>query len=187
MKKIVTLLAVLAVSAAAAIPSHAEDLKGKWGVGYQREEAPVGARFWLSPKVGVDLGIGFQNLNKDLSNTEQKGTSFAFDLGMPYVIASSGKANFWIRPGITYASTPLDYLDGNNNRVDNSATSFWVSGDLGVEYFATDNFSFQVAHGVVYKSYDPGDLPGGETITTFGSEAFGVSSIGFHYYFGGSK
>jgi len=187
MKKIVTLLAVLAVSSVIAAPSHATDLKGKWGLGYQRELAPVGARFWLSPKVGLDLGVGFQSVSDDNSVVGEKGTSFAFDIGMPYVLASSGNTNFWIRPGVTFASVPNDYLDGVGNRVDNSASIFWVSGDLGVEHFFSDNFSLQAAHGVVFKDYDPGSDQAGTKYSTFETEAFGISSIGFHYYFGGSK
>src|SRR5689334_4303675 len=46
MKKIVTLLAVLAVTTLVAIPSFAAPVKGTWGVGYYNPDFPVGARIW---------------------------------------------------------------------------------------------------------------------------------------------
>jgi hypothetical protein len=58
-----------------------------------------------------------------------------------------------------------------------------VSGSFGVEYFFTDRFSIQAAHGLVFKSVDP-DKAGGK-YTEIVSEDFGLSNIGFHYYFGG--
>jgi hypothetical protein len=58
-----------------------------------------------------------------------------------------------------------------------------ISADLAVEYFFTDNFSLQVAHGVAWTSTDP-DQTGIDNITGFTSEAFGISNIGFHFYFG---
>ena len=59
-----------------------------------------------------------------------------------------------------------------------------ISGSLGVEYFFTDRFSAQVAHGIFWASSDP---PTGDSVTSFATEDFGISSVGFHYYFGGSQ
>lgn len=184
MKKVMTMLAVLSLATMVAVPSFAAvDLKGKWGLGYQRPEAPIGARIWLSEKMGLDLGLGF--VSSDNNPTGESQTEYAVDLGLPIVLASAGSANFYVRPGFGYASSKdYDYTTPPVKAVD--ATDFWVTGDLGVEYFATDNFSLQVAHGLIYNSHDT-DLTGGQKTSTFGTEAFGISSIGFHYYFGGSK
>ncbi len=171
-----TLFAALALVALAA-PSFAKDVKGLYGLGYVRPEAPVGGRLWATDKVGFDLGIGFSS--SDESGDTQ--TSLTLDAGVPFVVASAGDANFFVRPGFTYNQTPLP-VGGTNPDPDNKLTQIWVSGTLGAEYFFTDNFSIQAAHGLVFKSIDPDKA--GDSYTEIASEAFGISSIGFHYYFG---
>ncbi len=171
-----SLLVAFALVALAA-PSFAKEVKGLYGLGYVRPEAPVGGRLWATDKVGFDLGIGF-------SSSDESGdtrSSFTLDAGVPLVVANAGDANFFVRPGLTYAQSPLP-VGGVNPDPDNKLTQLWVSGTLGVEYFFTDNFSIQAAHGVVYKSIDPDKA--GDSYTELASEAFGLSSIGFHYYFG---
>jgi outer membrane protein W len=60
-----------------------------------------------------------------------------------------------------------------------------VSGSLGAEYFFTKNFSIQAAHGLIYTSTEAKTGTVKVKTTNLTSEAFGVSNIGFHYYFGG--
>lgn len=168
-----TLLAALAVVALAS-PSFAKDVKGLYGLGYVRPEAPVGGRVWFTDQVGFDLGLGFASSDESGENR----TSFTIDAGVPLVVANSGDANFFVRPGLTFNQTPTPVTADP----DNKTTQFWVSGTLGAEYFFTDNFSIQAAHGLAFKSVDPDQA--GEKYTEITSEAFGISSIGFHYYFG---
>lgn len=170
-----TLLAIALVAITAA-PSFAASTNGYYGLGYYRPEAPVGGRLWLSDKVGIDAGIGFQSITPDGGSSK---SGFVFDAGVPFVAAESGNAKFFIRPGFTYASSPSPVVAD----ADNKTTQFWVSGSFGVEYFFTDRFSIQAAHGVLYKSIDP--KKAGTKSTEFTTEAFGLSDIGFHYYFGG--
>lgn len=170
-KSVMFAIAILAVSAA---PSFAA--KGFYGLGYFRPEAPVGGRVWLTDKVAGDVGVGFSSVSPDGGKSQ---TGFVVDAGVPIVAAEAGTAKFFVRPGFTYASSPSPVLAD----ADNKTTQFWVSGSFGVEYFMTERFSVQAAHGVVFKSVDP-KLAGTKT-TEFGSEAFGLSNIGFHYYFGG--
>ena len=80
------------------------------------------------------------------------------------MVAEAGAAKFFVRPGYTYAS---DDQGGANNKT----TQYWISGSLGVEYYFTDHFSVQAAHGVRYTSVDS-DQNG--KYTTFDSEAFGL-------------
>ena len=156
--------------AASAVPSFAGT--GQWGLGYFRPEAPVGGRVWFSDKVAGDIGVGFQSVSPDGGDTQ---SAFVFDAGVPFVVASAGQAKFFVRPGYTYASEDL-------GAPDTKTTQWWLSGSLGVEYFFTDAFSMQAAHGVRYISLDSDQLG---KATAFESEAFGISSIGFHFYFGG--
>ncbi len=168
-KHLLMAAAMLAVSALPAFAANA-------GLGYFRPEAPVGGRVWFNDKTALDLGIGF-NYNKPDGGDAQTG--YLFDAGLPFVVHESGAAKFFIRPGFSYASTPSPVVADP----DNKTTQFWVSGSFGVEYFFTERFSIQAAHGVAFKSVDPDQA--GTKSTAFETEDFGLSNIGFHYYFGG--
>lgn len=172
LKKSLWIAAVLvAVSSTSAFAAA-----GTYGLGYFRPEAPVGGRVWFSDKVAGDLGIGFRSISPDGGDSQ---SAFVLDAGLPLVAAESGNAKFFVRPGVTYASTPTPVL----GHTDNKTTDLWISGSFGVEYYFTDRFSIQAAHGIVFKSVDP-DQAGGK-YTELASEDFGLSSIGFHFYFGG--
>ncbi len=163
--------ALVAISAPSAFAAA-----GTYGLGYFRPEAPVGGRIWFSDKVAGDLGIGFMSISPDGGDSR---SAFVLDAGIPLVAAESGNAKFFVRPGVTYASSPSPVLADP----DNKTTDLWVSASFGVEYYFTDRFSVQAAHGVVYKSVDPDQA--GTKYTELASEDFGLSSIGFHFYFGG--
>ncbi|MFN8588994.1 MAG: hypothetical protein U0704_14480 [Candidatus Eisenbacteria bacterium] len=167
-------LFAIALVAVSAVPSFAA--QGMYGLGYFRPEAPVGVRAWFSEKTALDLGVGF-NLNSPDGGDSQ--SAFVLDAGLPLVAAESGNAKFFVRPGVTFASSPSPTEDD----ADNKTTQFWLSGTFGVEYFFTDRFSVQAAHGVLFKSVDPDKA--GTKYTELTSEDFGVSNIGFHFYFGG--
>lgn len=170
-----SLLVAAAMLAISAVPSFANN----FGLGYFRPEFPVGGRVWVSDKVAFDAGVGFSTLKTDSSSTSKADvSSFGFDLGMPYVVFSTDKAKFFVRPGFSYAS-------GKNKVSNTDVTAFWVSGSLGAEYFLTDSFSIQAAHGLLYTSTEAKSGAAKTKTTTLDTEAFGVSSIGFHYYFGG--
>ena len=174
MKRLVMLAALALVTTAFAATAMAEPAAGKWGVGYFRTQAPLGVRYWFSPKVGGDLGIGFDNQSQSGTPSQSDWT---IDIGVPINMANAGNAYFQIRPGFAYNS--------DDNGV-NTPTTMAISGSLAVEYFFTDNFSLQVADGIRWQSTDP-DLPGVNNQTAFLTEDFGISNIGFHYYFGGKK
>jgi len=169
------LLLAVTLFAVSAIPSLAA--AANYGLGYYRPQAPVGGRVWFTEKVAGDVGLGFNYAKLDTSDAQ---TSFVFDAGLPIVFHESGAAKFFVRPGFTFASSPAPVPAD----ADNKLTQFWVSGSFGVEYFFTERFSIQAAHGVVFKSVDPDQA--GIKSTAFESEDFGLSNIGFHYYFGGN-
>ena len=170
------LLAVLSLSMVGAAEA-AKELKGMWGPGYFRPEAPVGVRFWISDKVGADLGIGLSSseyYNIEAEDTETK-LAYRIDFGLPIVAAGVENTVFFIRPGVLYASTPIDGYP------DDSMTDLWISASLGVEHFVSSRLSVQLAHGFYYYSHDPG-TEDSDTSSGFATEDFGISSIGFHYY-----
>ena len=180
MKKIATLLAVLAVTCVAAVPSFAAPVKGTWGVGYHSENFPVGARIWMSEKVAIDLGVGFSS--DPFNITGNNKTSWGIEVGAPIVLAGAkDDTQFFIRPGIDYRSIPNPIIGGPNPDPNNNETIFGVTGQLGVEHWFGRHFSLQAAHGIAFYNEDPGV---GGSNTVFQTQAFGISNIGFHYYFG---
>jgi hypothetical protein len=173
-------VAVLALAMAVPAVSHATDMTGKWGVGYFRPQAPVGIRWWASPKIGIDLGVGFDSFSPDKGSST---TAFNIDAGVPIVLHSMDTVHFFFRPGFTWST------DGQDESKGPKVTTFGVSGSLGAEYFFTPSFSIEAAHGIVYTSVNTKDnlaTPHVDTTDShFMSEAFGISDVGFHYYFGG--
>ena len=172
-KSLVVAAALLAISA---VPSFANN----FGLGYFRPEFPVGGRLWLNEQVAIDAGVGFSSIKTTTGSvTNADNNSFGVDLGLPYVVASTDNVKFFVRPGVSFAT-------GKNKQTNTDLSAFWVSGSLGAEYFFTKNFSIQAAHGLIYTSTEAKTGAVKVKTTNLGSEAFGVSNIGFHYYFGGN-
>jgi len=96
----------------------AVDKKGKIGIGFFNDDAPIGARWWVSERIGLDLGFGLhlrnvvdstQDTNLSTSNQEPSKKSlldFRFDAGLPVNLARTEKVNFLIRPGVSYQGVP---------------------------------------------------------------------------------
>ncbi|MFI5370805.1 MAG: hypothetical protein ACHQ52_04535 [Candidatus Eisenbacteria bacterium] len=183
MKMLAILLVALAVMITAAAPSFATPAKGTWGVGYHGADFPLGARYWMSDKLALDMGLGFSS--DPFNATGDNKTTWGFEVGVPIVLAGAGEeTHFFLRPGIDYRSLPNPIVGGPNPDPNNRETVFGVSGQLGVEHWFGKRFSLQVAEGIAYYNEDPGV---GDSNSVFQTQAFGISNIGFHYYFGGGK
>lgn len=167
MKRAVMIVGILGLMASLAAPVMAA--KGMWGPGYFDPNAPVGVRFWAAEKVAIDVGLGLEQQKFG----DDSALKFAFDAGVPFVIAGNNTTMFFVRPGILFISDPINK--------DDAATTLWVRGSLGVEHFFSDRFSIQAAHGLYFENYDPG-IKGSDSVTSFGTEGMGISSFGFHYY-----
>ena len=143
----VSLAAVAALSVMFVMPSHATTLNGKWGPGYFRPEAPLGIRWWLNEKLGLDGAIGFTSDDASETGGPISGSTPASrSCSRAWVTTRSSSSARVIR----YASTPLP----TGLEPDNKQTSLGLTGTLGVEHFFTDRFSVQVAHGVIIDSVD---------------------------------
>jgi hypothetical protein len=183
MKKIASLLVVLVVTLATVVPSFAEPPKGAWGVGYHGPDFPLGIRWWVSDKVGLDFGLGFSN--DRIPAIDENKTAWGIEFGAPIVLAGMGDETiFFVRPGIDYRSIPNPILPSPPGDIDNTETIFGITGQLGVEHWLAKRFSLQVAEGIAYYNINPGV---GGSHTAFQTQAFGISNIGFHYYFGQGK
>ena len=91
------------------------DKKGKFGLGFFNDDAPLGGRYWITSKMGIDFGFGIDLRNvvdstaaKNLDplqkpNPEKKNLSeIRLDGGVPFNVIQTEKVNFLIRPGFTY-------------------------------------------------------------------------------------
>ena len=178
MKRILLVMLAMAALVATAVPALAQE-GTRLGVGYFRPEAPIGGRAWINDKLAVDVGIGFANQDKSGGVKVEKKTTLWFDAGVPIVLVGDETTKFFVRPGITYCSSPV--WDGGANDWA-SSKSIWVRGTLGVEHWFGKRFSLAAGHGIAFNSFDPG-TKNSKTSSSIMSEALGVADIGFHFYF----
>jgi opacity protein-like surface antigen len=189
----------LAVAAFAAmlIPSSAfaVDHSKQWALGYFFDDAPIGVRYMMSPKLGLDAGLGYNaSEGPDFSSSDPSATStngqFSFELGLQYNLVKTDRADFFVRPFFGMTTVPY-YLDnGTDPTTSESVTDTRFGAMLGAEWHATDNLSLSFGHGLGVTSghgVDAGDLRGAEpdastSIQTVGLTT-GASSIGFRWYF----
>ncbi len=183
------ILAFASLALLLAAPASAQGTKG--GLGFRTGTSPfmnlpitplsveasptIGGRHWLNPKVGVDFGVGYNQLKIDPGSATWTG--FSFDLGLPISIKQvNDKVNFIFRPGMQWGS--LDDESGTPT-VKWSAMAF--SGELEVEWMVTDNLSVSAAHGVAYNKIEDDGSPKTE-ITSFRTIGSSFANLGFHVY-----
>ena len=172
--------------------SHAQDHKGSWALGYWDKNAPLGVRYQVNEKVGIDLALGFQTskgVDEASATTPEKTfTTFAVDFGIPFNLVRTEHANFFFRPGLTSQMIPY-YVGPSGAATKKTLSNLAVSGTLGAEWKATEHLTLSVGHGVEWDKSNPfvgpGDLLGAEATkeSTFGSRAFDITEIGFRWYF----
>lgn len=168
MRNLLIAAATLALSAAVSFEASAGVTTGTKGLGFVTDDAPIGGRYVVSPKMAVDLGIGFAKQSDDDDTTGDEGaTTFNLNVGLPILMHDAGKAMLWLRPGIGLSNTSYD-ADG----VD-SDTNTNLSGLLVVEVPVTDNFTVSAAHGLII-DLDP---------TNISTAGLGWTGVGFMYYF----
>ncbi len=161
MKKILFFTVALCLVASSAVFAH--DVTGRIGLGFVSSDAPIGGRYWLNEKLGLDAGIGFTSM--DTGN--DTNTTFVINAGLPIVLQRmNDRVNFYIRPGLEYTSLE------NGSTMD-------ISGDLEFEVFVTDDFSVSASHGVAVMIVSPDQ---GDSRTNFGTRGANWTNFGFHYY-----
>ena len=154
------------------------------GPGFHSIEAPVGLRWWFSgQKVALDLGFGFTSDPAFIDPNETE-TSFAVEAGVPFVCHSWDRVHALIRPGILYQSQQIGFdSDGTTPGVQfdtENQTTLDVMLEGEAEVFLADNFSVSAAHGIGFRSFDPGF--GADSQTSFRTRGNNFTTIGFHIY-----
>jgi hypothetical protein len=191
--------ALLALVIALAIPAaaHAErDLTGKLALGYWDKEAPIGGRYVISKNTALDLGLGFaQTYIADDPSTaavgdDKKNMQFHIAAGIPFTVIKRDRVNFFIRPGVLFKFIPTyNQKTVSDPYEKKTETDVAVTGILGAEWFATDDLSFSVGHGLKLEStkgVSANDLTTGTLKSQSflsGLEAIDITSVGFHFYF----
>jgi hypothetical protein len=172
-------LTIIALAMILVVPMivNAKDLTGRFSLGYFDSDAPVGIRYWVTEKIGFDLGLGFESV--DLG--EENGTSFWLEAGVPFIVYPTDRANFFIRPGIQFAS--LDNRVYGSGPLDEKWTVFTLLLTPGAEVFFGEHFSLQAAHGLAIRITSPPDEISEDSSTDFGSLAGSITMLGFHFYF----
>jgi len=91
------------------------DKKGKFGLGFFNDDAPLGGRYWVTDKIGIDFGFGIDLRNvvdstvsinlaplKAPNPGKKTLSEIRLDGGVPFNVIQMEKVNFLIRPGFTY-------------------------------------------------------------------------------------
>ncbi len=169
--------------------SSAVDMTGKYGLGYFHKGAPVGARYWINEKVGLDVGVGLDASTVYVGGEKETAISFWAEVGLPYVIMDTDRANFFVRPGVMLASLDDRSAQYGEYGLDESWTRLTVSLAPGAEIFFGDHFSLEAGHGFAVDLLSVPDnnaIPEyrrGETETTIRTFDASITYIGFHFYF----
>lgn len=167
MKQIrISLVAVLLLAASQLFAG--EHKPGTFGLGWYSPSAPVGGRVWVTPTVGLDLGLGFADKNLLGGGNDRVHVN----VGFPVDVVQTENVNFFIRPGVEFQT---------NSRVVAAEvkSTMIVTADLGVEWFVSDQFSLTAAHGLQFQQ-----LGGVEDKWGFSAlRALGFENVGFHFYF----
>ena len=184
-------LALAALALLLAAPAHAQGPKGGFGFrttttpfmnlpivsSFLVFEAPptVGIRHWVNPNVGVDFGIGYNNLKLEPGPTTYTG--FTFDLGVPLSVkAVNDKVNLIFRPGFQWGS-----VEDESGTPTVKWTGMAISGELEVEWMVADNLSISASQGIAYNTVTDDGSPKVE-VTSFRTTGSNFMNLGFHVY-----
>jgi hypothetical protein len=168
---------LVALSLIAATSASAKDMAKRLGLGFITTDAPVGGRYWFSPKAGLDLGFGITSDQRETpAGDKETRTGWSVEVGIPIVIIPVGdRVNFLFNPGFLY-SDPGTFGSGDSD------TMYRILGSLEFEVFVTGDFSVSAAHGIGVVIESPA---GGESTTSWGTFGENVTQFGFHYYLPG--
>lgn len=166
---------ILAVTTLALLMGATSAFAAKTALGFYDSAAPIGIRTWLSDKMGLDLGIGFNN--QSISNGGQSTSGFTFDAGLPLVMKSWDKVKVNVRPGVQFGSQDVPTGLTTKEKV----TGFQVSGDIEAEVMLMDNVSVSTHMGLAYTS-QKSDASGSPTLSTIGLTGVNFFGAGVHIY-----
>jgi len=144
-----------------------EHRAGTFGLGWYSSSAPIGGRVWVSPQIGVDIGLGYA----DKKSVGAANDRIHFNIGIPVDVVQTEHVNFFIRPGFE--------LQTNSRTVGTEVKSTSIiTADLGVEWFVTEQFTLSAGHGL-----QVAQVAGSDDWGVSALRALSFDNIGFHFYF----
>jgi hypothetical protein len=179
MKRLIGLVFLaLVLDAGIALAAGPEHYQGS--LGFHHEQAPLGGRWWLSDKVGIDagFGIGSQDIgaSKNLSH-------WAFDIGVPILLQSWDRVHFILRPGVMFQSQDI-VTDPGPPIVTGSDKTTTFGAELEAEVFLADNVSVSGSQGFEVINLSPAI---GNSTTDWSTTGANFTSLGLHVYLFGGK
>ncbi len=120
------------------------------------DQAPLGARIWFGPKVGMDIAIGLKARRvDDLTDSIQPPTrrvalvDLDFDMGIPVKILKYERVNFLLRPGFALRTRPDFVTDKSDPSIRSIETGVELefNGSAGFEYHPVKKASFSLMLG----------------------------------------
>ena len=187
---------LVAAFAAMLVPSSAfaVDHSKQWALGYFFEDAPIGVRYMITPKVGLDGAFGYDaQEGRDFESSDPSATTtngqFTFELGVQFNLVNTDRADFFVRPSFSMTSVPY-FVDNGTTISSESVSDTRFGAMLGAEWHATDDLSLSFGHGLGITSghgvsageLEPAEPDASTSIQTIGLTT-GFSSIGFRWYF----
>jgi hypothetical protein len=159
---------VLTVLIISSLSFATERRAGQFGMGWYSPTAPVGGRVWVTPTIGIDLGLGYADKNF-LGSTNDR---IHVNVGFPVDLVQTPSVNFFVRPGFEYQT--------NSRTVANELkSSAIITADFGAEWAVTDQFSLSVGHGIELRQLGGQEDKWGLSAL----RALGFENVGFHFYF----
>jgi hypothetical protein len=176
MKKILFFTCVMALVASTAF---AHDTAKRLGLGFNSTDTPLGIRYWFSPKLGLDVGVGI-NVDDNAGGTGESATNWAFSAGIPITMLKAGdRVNMHFLPWVQYSSFDLGEDPGTGESL--TGTVFTLVAGLEFEVFVTNDFSVSALQGVEF-DIAGGDYESETDISTIGNN---LTEFGVHYYLPG--
>lgn len=166
MRKILSLIACAGFALAlTAGSSHAAiDLSKNMSVGWWNSDVPVALQIGLGPKMGLNVGIGF-------NKPDEGDTGLNIGAALPIILcAMDDKAALSIRPGLIYASNPGGF----------AGSILEIQAHLEARVWLSEHFSLLAGHGLNITSASPDE---GDSATNIGTAAISATEVGFWYRF----
>lgn len=156
--------------------SPIDGVVGHFGLGYFTENAPIGIRYWLDRKFGIDLGFdaAFSSGNVD-------GYRLGIDAGAVYALAHYHYSVVFARIGLGYLYEGVDNAQPTPGTHQVSATTF-LGAELFLGALGFPNISLQGGYGLT-AAYSGG---GGSAFiigtSSAGLNVIAAGTLGFHIY-----
>jgi hypothetical protein len=153
---------------------YSKDLAGRFALGIFDSEAPIGCRYWFTPRLGLDIGFGIEAVEENSDHAKSIWLGFGF----PYVLHAADRANFFLRPSLLLKS--LDDRIHGTGRLEENWTEYEILMTPGAEVFFGEHFSLEAAYGLSIEIVKLPEELSSETFTRLNTES---AQVGLHYYF----